>query len=118
MKSLFPKMEKEILSDRKAERREKAQRAREYIRGRDISWLINNLLENGPKTEHQMMTEKDHLDGYDHLQFIASLLKDLLALWMVGKLWRISLGIHPGSGEAFYLYGIRKVHNRAEHLPK
>lgn len=99
-KPLFPSMEKEILDDRKAARREEVQRARDYLRNRDLTWLIDFLLENGPQTEHQVLIAGSTADS----------LFDLIALWMVKKLWRRSVGIHPGSGEESFLYGIRKVH--------
>jgi len=47
MKSLFPEMDKEISDDRKAAKREQVQRARDYLKGRDLNWLVNYLLEHG-----------------------------------------------------------------------
>lgn len=112
MKSLFPEMEREISEDRKAERRERRQRALEYLRKRDLSWIINSLLDGGPKTEVALiMSVMD--EDYHHGEFVnrvAEILLDLAALNAVGKLWKKDMGIHHGSGERSYLYGIRKVH--------
>lgn len=93
-------MEREILDDRKASRREDVQRARDYLRNRDFKELINRLLDQGPTTEHHLLVDCND----------PKILFDLIALWMVKKLWRTPVGIHPGSGEESFLYGIRKVH--------
>lgn len=113
MKSLFPEMEKEIREDRLAERREKVQRARDYLRNRDVSWLINRLLEKGPANEHVLMQEiyDEEYDIEKAWPRVSDLLRDLLALWIVKKLWRKEIGIHPGSGEMSYQWGIRRVHS-------
>lgn len=112
MKSLFPEMDKEILDDRKAARREQAQRARDWLKGRDLSWLINYLLEKGPSTEHVLMIEA--MDEEYHFKNASKrgcdVLATVYALWLVKKLWRRWLGVHPGSGEKYYLYGVRGVH--------
>lgn len=113
MKTLFPEMEKEIREDRKAARREQAQRAREYLAKRDLSWLINRLLEKGPQTEFRLMHEasEDEYHSKDAMARGAAVLQDLYALWLVNKLWRREQGIHPGSGEKYHLYGVRGVHS-------
>lgn len=112
MKSLFPDMDREIREGRKAARREMVQRAREYLKKRDLSWLVNRLLEKGPMTEHvlaiEAMDEEYHLES--RCKRAADVLCDLHALWLVKKLWRRDLGIHPGSGHATYLWGVRGVH--------
>lgn len=112
MKSLFPEMDKEISDDRKAEKREQVQRARDYLKGRDLNWLVNYLLEHGPRTEHVAMIEA--MDEEYHLKDASkqgmNVLCDLYALWLVRKLWRRPMGKHPGSGEESYLYGVRGVH--------
>jgi hypothetical protein len=41
---------------------------------------------------------------------VAESLCTLYSLWLVGKLWRKRLGIHPGSGCESFLYGIKNVH--------
>lgn len=109
MKSLFPDMEAEIRQDREALRRELAQHARQWLKGRDISWLINRLIEKGPQAEVVLLLDRledcygDNVrDGYD-------VLTQLHALWLFGKLWKRRIGPHP-SGEVSYLYGIRRVH--------
>lgn len=112
MKSLFPDMDKEIADDRKASKREKVQRARDYLKDRDLKWLINYLLEHGPQTEHvamlEAMDEEYHFKDATKQGF--NVLCDLYALWFVRKLWRKPMGRHLGSGEESYLYGIRGVH--------
>jgi hypothetical protein len=112
MKSLFPEIEQEILDDRKAARREEKQRAREYLRGRDVSWLINRLLEKGPQTEASLMWERmeEEFHFEDAAKHSSEVFSDLWALWKVGKLWRSYVGFHPGAGEKSYQFGIRKVH--------
>lgn len=112
MKSLFPEMEKEIRDDRKAARREEVQRHREWLRGRDLSWLVNYLLEHGPQTEHSMMWEamEDEYDFKVAGKRAADVMCALYSLWMVRKLWRRPKGVHPGSGEETYEYGVRGVH--------
>lgn len=115
MKTLFPEIEKEISDDRKAMRRERAQRGRDYLRNRDISWTINQLLEHGPCTEVALMFEV--MDEEGSLVKGMAVLVDLYWLWVVGKLWRTSVGIHSGSGEMSFIYGIRKVHPRNKKTP-
>lgn len=121
MKSLFPDMDRAAQEERSAAAREIAQRIREekrqcvaYLRNRNLSWLVNQLLEKGPATEHSLMisaheSEQDFIQGsrrsYD-------MLCDVYALWRIGKFWRVSRGIHPGSGEESFLYGIRGVHEK------
>lgn len=114
--SLFPEMDREIQNDRLAAKREEVQRARDYLKGRDLTWLINHLLENGPKTEHALMLEV--MDEEFHFKDASrqgmNVLCDVWALWLVKKLWRRSQGIHPGSGEESYLYGVRNVHPNSD----
>lgn len=116
MKSLFPEMEKELREDRKAERREKVQLARTRLKSRDFVWLINHLLERGPDSEHNLMLDApDRVNDMNSaLSVSLEVLLNLYDLWIVGKLWRKPLGIHPGSGEQSYLYGIRGVHKQPE----
>ena len=115
MKSLFPDMEKEIQQDRIAARREVRQHALAYLGKHEKaqSWIVNYLLENGPVTEHTMSlaaleTEYFFEDGMDRL---GEILGALVALHQIGKLWRVSLGIHPGSGVECFRWGIRRVHS-------
>lgn len=110
MKTLFPEMDRDIRDERKAARREQVQHARHFLKGRDFSWLINRLLEKGPKTEHCLALEAMEYHGKDACQRGLDVLLDVYALWRVGKLWRRKLGVHPGSGEEHYLYGVRGVH--------
>lgn len=112
MKSLFPEMEREISDDRKAARREQVQQARHFLKGRDLNWLINHLLEKGPMTEHVMMIAAmaEEYHGKDACRRGFDVFRDLYALWLVKKLWRQKRGFHPGSGEESYLYGVRGVH--------
>jgi hypothetical protein len=112
MKSLFPDMDKEIADDRKAAKREQVQRARDHLKGRDLNWLVNYLLEKGPQTEHWMMWEamEEEYQLKDASKRGMDVLLDLYALWLVRKLWRVKVGIHPGSGEESYKYGVRGVH--------
>lgn len=107
-------MEKEIRDDRKASRREAVQMARNYLKSRDLSWLVNRLLDKGPATEHLLMTEAwgEEYGSEDACKRGLNVLIDLYALWQVKKLWRQPHGIHPGSGEQQYVYGIRGVHER------
>ena len=112
MNSLFPDMEREIRDDRRAARREMRQRAREYLSKRDLVWLINCLLERGPTSEHALMIEAmgQEYHSKDAMRSGLDTLQDLYALWLVRKLWRRKLGIHPGSGEMSFEYGLRGVH--------
>lgn len=112
MESLFPEMELEIRSDRKAARRERAQHERQYLRARDLNWLINRLLDRGPATEHVLLLEvmEEEYEIEDGSNRSLDLLRDLFALSRVGKLWAKPVGIHPGSGEKSYLFGIKGVH--------
>lgn len=109
---LFPDMDREIREDRKALKREQRQRAREYLAKRDLDWLVNYLLEKGPTSEHVLMMEA--MDDEYHFKNASrrglETLQDLYALWLVRKLWRRKLGIHPGSGEVSFEYGVRNVH--------
>lgn len=104
--TLFPDMEREIREERTASSRERVQHARNYLRDRDISWLINRLLDGGPKTECELLL--DSIESGNE----AGLLFDLIALWRTRKLWRKSMGIHPGAGVESFLFGIRNVHQR------
>lgn len=105
-------MEKEIRNDRVAARREQVQQARQWLRGQNLSWLVNHLLEKGPKTECALMMgimdEEFHCE--DFAKRSMNILNAVYALWLVKKLWRAPVGIHPGSGEMSHLYGIRNVH--------
>lgn len=110
---LFPEIEQEIRDNRSATARQAAQRVRhqkrkalEYLRTRDLQWLMDKLVDDGPSTDCGLMCAL--IDR--SLEDIATVLADLWSLWRVGKLWRVSQGIHLGSGEEFFLYGIRGVH--------
>lgn len=109
---LFPELDKEIRDDRIASRRERVQQARHWLRSHDLSWLIQHLIDHGPKTEHRLMHEvmEEEFMAEAACQRGANVLRALYALWLVKKLWRRETGIHPGSGEMSYLYGIRGVH--------
>lgn len=110
--SLFPEIDKAIADDRMAAKREQVQHARRYLKQRDFSWLINHLLEHGPKTEHCLMQEamQEEYVAKEAVARAGHVLADLYSLWTVRKLWRQSQGIHPGSGQETFLYGIRGVH--------
>lgn len=112
MKTLFPEMDEEIREGRRAERRAQVQLARNYLRDRDIVWIVNELLEHGPQTEGELIMRAMDLPARDDtfVHKVAEILFDLYSLWMVGKLWRRSQGTHFGSGEESFLYGIRRVH--------
>ncbi len=73
---------------------------------------VNYLLEKGPQTEHWMMWEamEEEYQLKDASKRGMDVLLDLYALWLVRKLWRRKMGIHPGSGEDFHIYGVRGVH--------
>jgi hypothetical protein len=88
------------------------QRSRDYLRSADTSWTINWLLEHGPSTESSMMYEA--MEASDNFKDAAHVIANLLCLWTVKKLWRKPVGIHPGSGEMSFLYGIRGVHKRTD----
>lgn len=110
---LFPEIEQEIRDDRSATARQSAQRVRnekrkaiEYLRKRDLQWLIDKLVDDGPSTDCGLMFAL--IDR--PIEDIGAVWVDLWSLWRVGKLWRKSQGIHFGSGEEFFLYGIRGVH--------
>jgi hypothetical protein len=110
---LFPEIEQEIRDDRSAVARQAAQRVRnekrkavEYLRKRDLQWLIDKLVDDGPSTDCRLMMALINRP----LEDIGTVWVDLWSLWRVGKLWRVSQGIHPGAGEEFFLYGIRGVH--------
>lgn len=105
-------MEQEILDDRESARQEQVQRARDYLKARNLSWLINYLLEHGPQTEHALMLEgmdqEYHLG--DAVERACGILCELNSLWLVRKVWKLKLGVHPGSGEDYHLYGLKGVH--------
>ncbi len=105
MKTLFPEMDKELSDDRMADRREKIQRARDHLRDRDFTWLINYLLEHGPQNECNLLLEYEDEDDIN-------VLRDLNALWRVGKLWRINTGFHVGAGCDSFKFGIKGVHKK------
>ena len=107
-------MENEIRDDRKAAKREQVQQARHYLRGRDLSWLVNRLIEKGPMTEHMLMWEamEEEHQLKDAPKRGMDAFHCLHALWLVKKLWRRKVGIHTGSGEVSYEYGLRGVHVR------
>jgi hypothetical protein len=115
---LFPEIALEIKEERSAAGREAAQRVRQekrraikYLRGRDLRWLIDKLVDDGPATEISLLFAK--MDGRvttDTDDWLV--LNDLWSLWRVGKLWRKSQGIHFGSGEETFLYGLRGVHEQ------
>jgi hypothetical protein len=109
MKTFFPEMDAEIREDRKAARREAVQRSRDYLRGKDTSWLVNQLLDKGPQREHQLLFQ--FIDEFgDELSKLSEVEGSLVALWRIGKLWRANPVFVPNVGEKSYLYGIRKVH--------
>lgn len=112
MKTLFPEMDQAIRDDRKAAQREKAQHARAWLRGKDLSWLINRLIDEGPETESNLCMElmEEEPDSEKFSKRVLETLIELHSLWTVRKLWRRSVGIHPGSGEESFIYGIRGVH--------
>ncbi|MGP1665751.1 MAG: hypothetical protein ACTS5I_07565 [Rhodanobacter sp.] len=111
-------MDQEIRDDRKAARREEVQRHREWLRGRDLGWLMEYLLEHGPVTEHVAMIEAmdEEYDLEKRSRRGLDVLCGLYSLWMVRKLWRRPMGKHPGSGEESYLYGVRGIHDAAHWL--
>lgn len=119
MRSLFPAMEDEIRDDRKAAKRERVQHARNWLKDRDLSWLINYLLEHGPTNEHELgfqaLEEHSTFPFTKDTQGVAKLAEvfgALINLNAVGKLWKKPIGTHPGSGEESYLWGIRGVHQK------
>lgn len=111
-KPLFPEMEREIRDDRKAERREAVQHARNWLKKKDASWLINHLLEHGPRTELSIMFDvmEEEYQAEEAAKKSMEALLLLHGLCITRKLWRRSQGIHDGSGEESFLYGIRGVH--------
>jgi hypothetical protein len=99
--------------DRRAAKRERVQLARNYLRHRDLSWIINLLLEKGPMTEMAILFEvPDEWKIEDACRSGRDALGTLYSLWLVGKLWRKGAGVHPGCGEKSFIYGIRRVHKR------
>jgi hypothetical protein len=111
MRSLFPEMEREIASDRLAERREMTQRAREYLRDKHgfEEFITKRLQESGPEVDANLglfMAELCEV-GHGHATLTVILVAD--AMWRVGKLWRKEIKTHP-SGVTCYLYGIRGLH--------
>jgi len=112
MKTLFPEMDQEIRDARKAELREAVQRARDWIRNRDTSWLINLLLEHGPQTEMQVLFKHNEDFPYAEPRETGGVLADLMALWRLKKLWKEKAGFHWGAGVTSYKFGIAKVHGR------
>lgn len=119
---LFPAIAAEKREDRCAAAREAAQRVRsekrkavEYLRKRDLAWLIDTLVDHGPATEIKLMFAATDDRSLEEAGLV---LMDLWSLWRVGKLWRKSRGIHPGSGEETFLYGLRNVHfQNAQDVP-
>lgn len=112
MKTLFPEMDAETREDRLAAKREQRQRARDYLRGADTSWLINRLLDKGPSSELTMLMEiaDENLSEEEHAAQTLAVMRQLWNFWQVGKLWRQSLGVHPGAGCESFRFGIRGVH--------
>lgn len=119
---LFPAIAAEIKEDRQAAAREAAQRVRQekrqavkHLKTRDLTWLIDRLVDGGPATEHMLtiaaMESKGPREGL-------LTLADLWALWRVGKCWRKSQGIHFGSGEESFVYGLRGVHSQNSDYPE
>lgn len=114
---LWPDMEADEREGLEAEHRERVQHARARLADRDLSWLANRLLDGGPATEHALMMDAFDQDLEERARLGAGgqVLCDLYDLWLVGKLWRRRLGVHPGSGMEMHLYGIAGVHeNRKE----
>lgn len=104
---LLPDVEAEVAEERSAAMREAAQRvrdetrrAKEYLATRDLIWLIDELVDNGPMTEVALMQRAGDLEAG------ALAFHDLWSLWRTKKLWRKSQGIHPGSGVESFLYGL------------
>ncbi len=120
---LIPEVGREVHEERCAAMREAAQRvrqevrkAREHLKARDLRWIIDKLVDEGPQTECAIMFEQMTGGSIATLHYsaerAAEAFFDLWALWRVGKLWRVSQGIHPGSGEESFLYGIAGVHEK------
>lgn len=112
---LFPEIEKEVRSERSAAAREAAQRIRdekrqavEHLRGRDLQWLLDYLVDNGPKTEIDVLNKCVE----ESLHEVFGKVVDMWALWRIGKLWRLPQGVDLNLGGRYYLYGIRGVHEQ------
>jgi hypothetical protein len=116
-------MEEEIREDRIAANREMKQRHRDWLAKRDLTWLIDHLVDNGPQSEvalsHWLMDQ--NLEMEDFSRRIADVHMGLESLWRIGKVWRKKNGIHPGTGYPSYVYGIKRVHSsniESTDLPK
>lgn len=83
--------------------------AQDWLAKNDTTWLVDRLREKGPSAEHSLMIEFGmHLpNDKEALWKAADVLGGCYFLWVVGTLWRRSLGIHPGSGVETFLYGIK-----------
>lgn len=115
MKTLFPEMDAEVASDRLAERRERAQRAREFL-ARHYGWerfVLNHLKAEGPAVDVNLAQAAAELcdwqDGKSHTRAFALALGTCLSMWAVGKLWRREFKGHP-CGENCWRYGIKGAH--------
>lgn len=114
---LIPEIEQEIRDDRSAIARQAAQRVRKEkrmavanLRKVPFTKLVDRLLEKGPATEARLLFELFDESTETEARKAYEMLVALWSLWRIGKLWRKSMGIHEGSGEQSFLYGIRKVH--------
>lgn len=117
MKSLFPKMEQELASDRLAARREEVQRAREYLRansGFEI-FILDHLAKQGPSVDVTMaltMSALCELKATRNFGQCLNVLPVAMALWRIGKLWRKEFPNHP-CGEQCFIYGLRGQHPKS-----
>lgn len=114
---LFPSIAAEKREERSAAAREAVQVVREekrkavaWLRKRNLTWLIDKLVDGGPATEISLMFAA--ANEMSSMEEGAPVLMDVWALWRIGKLWRKSKGRHFGSGEETFLYGLRKVHSQ------
>ena len=113
---LLPEVGKEVQEERSAAMREAAQRvrnetnqAKRYLGKRDsrsIGQLIDKLIDHGPQTEMTLAFDTQNIED------AGMVFADLWALWRIKKLWRSTQGIHPGSGEESFVYGIVGVHHK------
>ena len=106
-------MDREIALDRLADRRERRQRAREYLAGKDNfeTWIVNKLKRDGPTADASMVMEIIELcesgvsdDWNEHgIKSGLQIMMVAHAMWLLGKLRREEFPNHP-SGEKCFIY--------------
>jgi hypothetical protein len=79
-------MDAEIRDDRIAQRRETQQRARRYLQDNNCLWVLTQLIDHGPQTQHTLYLKKAEEDRGNVESPPLHVFLDLHALWLTKKI--------------------------------